>query len=270
MTFVCSRCELELVFTYFTAITTETPSVTSSIDQLLLSLASSHAPETRSAVRKRKRSLSPVTAVTFSPTPLSSLLVEGMDDDQIWAQLELRTEPLCKVLSACLDSQLDNEEGLTRPLQLLSDEEIENLTPEQLAALEEVLDEGAESGDESDGSESHDDFSESSDSHDSAEDISELRDPDDDEESWNIPRKREQASVNGIDDGFFDLLSFNAETEQTESRSVSTGRLNAEDDSSSDDMPIDLFNPIDIAEALDGSDLEMNPGGSSSRLSRFF
>lgn len=79
-----------------------------------------------------------------------------------------------------------------------------------------------------------------------AEDVIELRDPssDDSEDELrslkNLKRKRGKHSE--LDDDFFDLAAFNAETEQAEARSSSNGRLGGEEDSDEDiDMSVDLF-----------------------------
>ncbi|KAL1739173.1 hypothetical protein HDZ31DRAFT_69214 [Schizophyllum fasciatum] len=58
-----------------------------------------------------------------------------------------------------------------------------------------------------------------------------------------------------LDDGFFDLAVFKAETEAAEARCVSRGRLDDEDgsDEDGDDMSVDLFAPVEAIAPLDGA-----------------
>lgn len=64
-----------------------------SIDDLLKSVELPQAPVTRSASAKRNASPPPPKEpLTFSLTPVSSLVLSGMGPHQIWEQLELRTK----------------------------------------------------------------------------------------------------------------------------------------------------------------------------------
>src|SRR4030088_3274440 len=78
------------------------------ISTLLTSFSPRQAPVTRSqssANGKRKRSPSPPPAPkdAFGRTPLTCLYVQGLDKDQIWAQLELRAQSICKMLEYALN-----------------------------------------------------------------------------------------------------------------------------------------------------------------------
>ncbi|KAE8219262.1 hypothetical protein CF319_g7012 [Tilletia indica] len=82
-------------------------------------------PEGPIASRKRKRSgtphshpkVIPTKHSLFTPTPIDSLVIDGMDPDQLWEQLELRTAPIHKMISALIvteslgEDEQDAEDG---------------------------------------------------------------------------------------------------------------------------------------------------------------
>lgn len=203
-----------------------------------------------------------------------------MDDDQIWAQLDLRMKPVCDMLDFALDAEPMQDEDQDNNE---TDDFVDEQLLRQMRALEsgEELDEmeldGFEDDEEDDseeelGAESEEE--ESADYGDLGEGVTGLRDPSSEEESepeaeskWpSSSRKRRPnsksspGSQTGLDDGFFDLASFNAETEEAEARKVSRGRLNDDDDDSDNDESIDLFAPVDVAENFDEED-EDDAGG---------
>ncbi|KAJ7619063.1 U3 small nucleolar ribonucleoprotein complex, subunit Mpp10 [Mycena polygramma] len=236
------------------------------IVELLASLSPSEAPQTRSqATKKRKRSSSPSPPPPpiFEPTPIASLYTENMDDDQIWAQLDLRMKPVCDMLEFALDAEPSQEEELGD-----SESETDEFVDEQILRQMRALDSGGnemEVDDFDDEGEDVESEEETDDDGDLGEDVTGLRDSsseDDDAsetEAWSAPlrkRKSSAGSKTGLDDGFFDLASFNAETEEAEARKVSKGRLDEDD---SDDESVDLFAPVDAAENFDEED-EDNAG----------
>ncbi|KAJ7660945.1 U3 small nucleolar ribonucleoprotein complex, subunit Mpp10 [Mycena polygramma] len=236
------------------------------IVELLASLSPSEAPQTRSqATKKRKRSSSPSPPPPpiFEPTPIASLYTENMDDDQIWAQLDLRMKPVCDMLEFALDAEPSQEEELGD-----SESETDEFVDEQILQQMRALDRGGdemEVDDFDDEGEDVESEEETDDDGDLGEDVTGLRDSssDDDDasetEAWSAPlrkRKSSAGSKTGLDDGFFDLASFNAETEEAEARKVSKGRLDEDD---SDDESVDLFAPVDAAENFDEED-EDNAG----------
>jgi U3 small nucleolar RNA-associated protein MPP10 len=207
----------------------------------------------------------------FEPTPIASLFTDGMDDDQIWAQLELRMKPVCDMLELALDADPSQEEELdTSDREGSVDEDL----LEQMRALESGEFEGMDVDDlddEESDSEEAESEEESDDNGDLGEGVTSLRDPSSDEDSepeadpaelFAFKPKRSKSSAgskSGLDDGFFDLASFNAETEEAEARKVSRGRLDGDD--SEDEGSIDLFAPVDVAENFDEED-EDEAGGT--------
>ncbi|KAI0004302.1 U3 small nucleolar ribonucleoprotein complex, subunit Mpp10 [Russula compacta] len=220
------------------------------ISALLASFSPRQAPVTRSqssANGKRKRSPSPPPASkdAFERTPLTCLYVQGLDKDQIWAQLELRGQNVCKMLEYALDGTDEPTECGITPLT-------DNLEKSSPGEDDSDLSSG-ESDDDSETDEETDGFS---DEELSEEGVSGLRDHSvDKEEEGLVGESRPSSSSSppgtkgghlGLNDGFFDLEEFNAETEEAETRFVSNGALDADsDDIPSDEGDIDYFVSID-------------------------
>ena len=206
-----------------------------------------------SANGKRKRSPSPPPAPkdAFERTPLTCLYVQGLDKDQIWAQLELRAQNVCKMLEYALD-------GTEEPTGYGITSTANNL--EQNSSEEEDEDEDEDSTyvESVDSSESEEGSRGSSDGVLLEEGVTGLRDPSvdsDGEEGELVGVSRVSSSAlslgtkddhSGLDDGFFNLEEFNAETEEAETAFVSNGALNADsDDIASDEDDIDYFASVD-------------------------
>ncbi|KAF8216204.1 U3 small nucleolar ribonucleoprotein complex, subunit Mpp10 [Mycena galopus ATCC 62051] len=235
------------------------------IVEFLSSLGPAQAPQTRSqASKKRKRGSTspspPPTSSLFEPTPIASLFVDGMDDDQIWAQLDLRLKPVCDMLELALDADPSQEAEL-------DDSDADEFIDEQLLERMRALQSGEHGLDEMEVEDFDEDDSEDAESEedsdgnaDLGEDVTSLRDPSSDEASepegdpelFVSRRSRSKPSKTGLDDGFFDLASFNAETEEAEARKVSRGQLDGDD--SDDEGSIDLFAPVDVTENFDEED----------------
>ncbi|KAL4068064.1 U3 small nucleolar ribonucleoprotein complex, subunit Mpp10, partial [Scleroderma citrinum] len=172
-------------------------------------------------------------------TPIPTLFVEGMSMEQIWKQLDLRGGQVCEHLQVLEgEEEGEGEDGFNEDDSSDMDEEEE---------LEE-----SEGDDEEEGS-----LQEEEQVAVLQEGTSEEEDEDDegDLSMFDTVRKKPAASKapkhSEVDDDFFDLQEFNAETEQAEAKSVSKGRLRHDSDSedSGDDEPdIDLFEPVDGAE----------------------
>ena len=257
----------------------------------MTSLTWSQAPHTRS--RAKKESEKPIAQLPdkskslFDSTPLKSLYVDGMDDEQIWEQLDLRTNTVCRVLDFVLEgeSEADSEqkdentidgeyEYDARLLKALEDLEREGINMDDLMG-----EESESSSDQSSSQSQSSDSPSGSDLDDDDEEeeiLSSLRDSSSEDEDGDdeppvlhspsqSPQKKRSRNptVSELDDDFFNLAEFNADTERAEARSSSKGRL-AEDDESDEDMDIDLFASVDPIENFDEEDLEGNPDGTCS------
>ena len=254
------------------------------ISELLSSLSPEEAPITRSQTKalngKRKRS--PPKIAAFDQTPLTSLFVGDAGPEQVWAQLELRAKGVCEMLTKALDGTLmdedadaqilngvdgdeDEDEGdvgsARKKLRFedLSQEDIESLgvEPDVLKRLMESAEVEGDGEDEVDDEESED---EDDDGEEFGEEVTSLRDPEalgspGPSRSPRLSRRSKSSAGSQLDDGFFDLASFNAETEEAEAKHVSCGRLksiNEDEDSESDEESIDYFAVVDGDPELDG------------------
>ncbi|KAK0208326.1 U3 small nucleolar ribonucleoprotein complex, subunit Mpp10 [Desarmillaria ectypa] len=245
------------------------------INSLLQTLSPSEAPQTRSQSKKRKRSPSPPRTVpTFEMTPLTSLFTDGMDEEQIWAQLDLRGSRVTAVLEQAIHPDQDSEheerdETLQKALEALRNSE--DATEGFDFDLDQDLGE-SDGGALSESSSEEEEEEESSEDEPHEEGVMMLKDPsseedfsvDDFSDSQQSPRrtkvkkssKKSRSGHSELDDAFFNLKSFNSQTELSEARSVSRGNLDA-DGESSDEEFVDLFAPVDV-ENFDEEDLEDN------------
>ena len=249
------------------------------VSALLASFSPAEAPQTRSQTRanaKRKRSPSPGLArekkLLPPSTPLTSLFTEGLGEDQIWVQLELRAKNICDTLQLALEGtgeelggELDEEmkQGMIMDAK---DEEEDEESEDQDEEDEETTDE--ENGEEGDLGEDYTTLRDSGSEDDKGEEIDEvdlyrrLMPPV--PHKSKIPRPK-PGGHSELDDGFFDLASFNAETEEAEARSVSRNSLGTglDEDESEDDEPIDLFANVDEQGVIEEEEAE---GGLFSSL----
>ncbi|PPQ88642.1 hypothetical protein CVT25_010218 [Psilocybe cyanescens] len=261
------------------------------IGELMASLSPTEAPQTRSKLKgETKKPKIEAENNLFDFTPLKSLFVDGMDEDQIWAQLDLRTETICKMLDFVLEGENGEAEDEDEDDEYDEEEDSEEDADETLRnALEGDMDinmdefmakYGLDDGDDSDDMQDDDevDFGNPSESDIDEEDeeeeeaFSPLRDPEDQSNDVQNPKlilpkrdpnpslKKKRKGNSELDDGFFNLAEFNAETERAESKSSSRGRLSGKDDSDEEDMDIDLFASVDLDEDFDEGDLENDEG----------
>lgn len=192
---------------------------------------------------KRKRSPSPPLKPehTLGRTPLTCLYVQDLDKDQLWAQLELRAQHVCKMLDRALDGPEDPTEHSTSST---ADDDGRTSSDADGSDLS--------SGESDDDSELDEEVGTSS-GEDVEERVAELRDEsvDEDDEEWTEERgflptsTGTKGSYSGLNDDFFDLAEFNAETEEGEAGFVSNGALDADSDgASSAEDEIDYFSSV--------------------------
>jgi U3 small nucleolar RNA-associated protein MPP10 len=235
---------------------------------------------------------------------LASLFVEGMDDAQIWEQLDLRAKTICGTLEMALQGggaaakgEDDEENG----------RDLTALRPSERKALEKALkdrfgiepkdvdaflaanmdsddnsdEDMAEDGEEGeDGPEGHlgeviEELHDPSSSDEEEEEDGEYNEEEDEEvadfehpaRSSKLHSRHPRHKPSALDDGFFDLTSFNAETAQAEAKRVSNGSLAAgANDDEEEEEEVDLFRPVDDLVHFDDEDLEGGGSGMSVRL----
>ncbi|KAJ3526875.1 hypothetical protein NMY22_g9997 [Coprinellus aureogranulatus] len=243
------------------------------VNDLLSSITPSQAPQTRSQTRNASRQdVPPPPKHLFKPTPLTSLFTDNLDEEQIWAQLDIRTKHMCEVLDVVLEGELPEDEEMGEEedefARAMREEGIEfdDEDDSEEYSNEDEDEEDSEDSEDSEEGEDEDETYEGFGEEDGEEDMMELDNGSDEsgssaEEETSaqlIPRKRKKGKgpTSELDDGFFNLNSFKAEIEKMEAKSSSRGHLAAEDDSEEEDFDneVDLFAPVegeDDAEAED-------------------
>jgi U3 small nucleolar RNA-associated protein MPP10 len=211
-----------------------------------------------------------------------------MDEGQIWEQLDLRARTVCETLKEALDGRWNEEEDgegeegemLKKAMMMIDyvdNEDEEDMDLDELMEQKDMNSEDGDDDDDDDIEESDDDEDQESGKDDGedeefGESVEVLRDPssDEDNEEFYSPsslldkRARKASSLkkrkfSELDDDFFDLSLFNAETEEAESLYVSKGSLGrAEDDEDDQDVQefVDLFLPVDEPENLNEENLQ--------------
>ncbi|KAH7100246.1 Mpp10 protein [Auriculariales sp. MPI-PUGE-AT-0066] len=264
------------------------------ISPFLDSLQLAEAPKTRSQTRaeasatinppargKGKTASSKHPQRVFAPTQLDVLHIDGAGEAQIWAQLDLRAGALCDMLSTILEEEVEEEDEAPTKEQRsgsngLDDDgdlNMDDIDDANNSDEEKDSDEESDKDSDEDSSFSQlDDLLTTSDEEDDEEFDTEHTEPlkdhssgdDNESDSDNKQVKASRGNKPGskppssLDDGFFSLASFNAETEAAESRSRSSGRLNDDSDEDDSDEDVDLFTPVPDSDSdvLDEGDLD--------------
>lgn len=184
-------------------------------------------------LRSAKKATTPVAALPSKKaedilpfTPLGELTVEGLDNGQVWAQLELRNGPMAEVMREVGPGEVgnDDEEAIIRPEESDSDSEgsmdeedfrqycLENgMDPDEFEAME--------GSDDSEDSEDYDDEVVWKDEMDSDEEDSDEEDSDEDGDDIELDSEDEEDDNDELDveisgDDEDDLLDEEEDEEQ--------------------------------------------------------
>jgi U3 small nucleolar RNA-associated protein MPP10 len=234
----------------------------------LATLTQSAPPQTRSRTRSnsstRKRDSSPPRklqkTIDVRETPLPTLLIEGMNTDQIWQQLDLRAARICTNLRVLQGDDEDGDGNLDG--ENSDDDESEDADEDEGEVEVESEDEDEDEDAQMDIDDENlwEELSDGEEDEGSATDgVADLQeDTSEDEEDDGPPtsmldvihnqRKQNTSKSHSqvpldLDDGFFDLASFNAEAEQME---VTKRKLNfVTDEDSTEESDVDIFGSVD-------------------------
>ena len=305
-TFTINYQDIVMVANLFIAALKTEADAARHIDSFMQSLHPNEAPKTRSMTRaesaigaakgKGKTATSDTANTahrTFSQTPLDALHVDGAQESQIWAQLDLRAGALCDMLSSILEEEVPDEEdepAASKQKRAVVSSDADEDSDEEDLDMDNIdaADNSDEASDDASDEESQDEtsfsdldelLSSDEEGETDTEHTEPLHDPSDDSDSESDAAPAPKTSLkkgkgvlptakpgSSLDDGFFSLSDFNAETEAAESRSRSSGRLNDDSDEEDEDE-VDFFAPVPEEDeaATDEADLDMSTGAHIMR-----
>ncbi|TFK30473.1 Mpp10 protein [Coprinopsis marcescibilis] len=255
---------LKAAKTVFDASLRSEPDSIKHVNDLFASLTPLRAPKTRSQSQSKSAKQPQSAHTTFRATPLASLFVDGLEEEQVWAQLDLRTQHLCELLDVVLEGELvsqdsgDEDEDFRKSLQTAgfsiddSDSEEDSGSEDEDSHSDEdssqddvAIDGGDDSMDDVNGFEETlgEDEDEGSEDRDEGPQYETLRE----EVAPTISQfRKRKRGASQVDDDFFDLTAFNSEVDKAEAKRSTRGHLAAEDESDdeSDLDSVDLFAPV--------------------------
>ncbi|RSH81820.1 uncharacterized protein EHS24_008012 [Apiotrichum porosum] len=200
-------------------------------------------------------------------TPLSVLTTDGMDPEQVWSQLELRAEGICRVVKEEMTveewKQMMGDQGYDEGDSASDLGSAEEGSDDELLGSDEDEDMSLGSDEDEEDDEEEEEDDEDEDDEDEEEEGSDEEgdvamgsgDESDDDVSAagpSKPRKSSKAQHPTLDDQFFSIDEFNRMTEEQEATRVTSGRLGGDEDEEAD---LDDVGHLFLEEGDDDADI---------------
>lgn len=232
------------------------------------------AVETRQKKKQQKRKRGDEEKeehMKIDATPLDELFIDGLNDDQIYHQLDLRAKVMCDLVERLVDASdstdIPDEDDIEGEEEEEEDVDLDDLSPEEIEALKA---EGLLDDDASDDDEDNDSSSQSASDDENDPTIGEIsyqklndhdQDSSDEEEEKAKKGKKgtdksPKTDVWGLDDAFFSIDDFNKMTEDQEV-SERLRRRAEDDEDSEEEEDVDIFS-AEAAAQLENDDENAN------------